>query len=625
MDFETLSQKYEFKKIKTGYTYNGANLRITDISRKDGENMTRKQMIKLCDAFLSELRLKYPEAEGIVSVSIRYPQRWYSGNTSKFDQPIKYFTPSDSDLDFLDPESYSNIRFQFIPFKRTAEGGSDDEHNDCLFKCLLKFFRATKKYIDPAELKQHLKLNRDDKIPISMMADVESFINDIERHPFSIFVSGDAEYISPIVTNKKIHIVLSNGHYSVNEDKTIKSIRKNYDEKPIVMVDLVDGEYKSFDGEKCFVMSRQEYDDARYKYLSSPFLVVNKYFTKETREASCIEDAYFMYIEMADDLKLKSNGKFNFYKTPTVKNMALNHFYELTKAIQPEEISNNEAEWINKASVHAITYWEKYKGDVHVYDVNSRYPHLMQKSINHFPIKEGTWRTITKIEEKPEYGIYKCIITGPDVKPYKFWVHNPENYYTHLDIAVARAYGMIIILADDGPNFLYYSKDCLMSGSYLFKKYVEDLYPLKREKCKGAKLLINILWGALTETKTFKQTTDPTEKVDLSGRTITRLQTDTHIRTLYTKHDDSQFRTNYGRIKPFVLAYARNQMFFSYRKWEHLIVRCHTDSIYLTEKPVEMLPSSDKIGCLKVEYEGYIEINGLNKVLKSPTPRISKS
>ena len=70
MDFETLIQKYEFKKIKTGYTYNGANLRITDISRKDGENMTRKQMIKLCDAFLSELRLKYPEAEGIVSVSI---------------------------------------------------------------------------------------------------------------------------------------------------------------------------------------------------------------------------------------------------------------------------------------------------------------------------------------------------------------------------------------------------------------------------------------------------------------------------------------------------------------------------------------------------------------------------
>jgi hypothetical protein len=148
------------------------------------------------------------------------------------------------------------------------------------------------------------------------------------------------------------------------------------------MVELVDDEVQAFDGEKCFVISRQEYDDARYKYLSSPFLVVNKSELSETRKASCIEDAYFMYTEMADDLKSKSNGKFNFYKTPTVKNMALNHFYELTKAIQPDAIPNNEAEWINKASVHAITYWEKYKGNVHVYDVNSRYPHLMHQSLS---------------------------------------------------------------------------------------------------------------------------------------------------------------------------------------------------------------------------------------------------
>ena len=616
MDFEILSQKFEFKKIKTGYTYNGANLRITNISRKDGENMTRKQMIKLCDAFLGELRLKYPEAEGLVSVSIKYSQRWYSSNVTAFNQPINYFTPSDSNLDFDDPNEYEAIRFQFIPFKRIREGGADDMHNDCLFKCLLKFFRATKKYLDPVELKQHLKLNRDDKIPISMMADVETFINDEERHPFAIFISGDAEYISPIKTNKKIHVVLSNGHYSVNEVKTIKSIRKNYEEKPIVMVDFVDGEYQAFDGEKCFVISKQEYDDARYKYLSSPFLLVNKDVIKDTREATCIEDAFFTYIEIADDLKTISNGKFNFYKTPTVKNMALNHFYELTKSIQPDEINNSEAEWINKASFHAITYWEKYKGDVHVYDINSRYPHIMQKSINHFPIKEGTWRTITKIEDKPEYGIYRCIITGPDIRPYKFFVFNPENYYTHLDIVVAREYGMIIILVDDGPNFLHYSKDCLMSGSFLFKKYVEDLYPLKQEKCKGAKLLLNILWGALTETKLFKQTTDPKDKFNLSGVQITRLQTDTHIRTHYTKHQEGLFRTNYGRIKPFVLAYARSQMFFSFRKWEPLVVRIHTDSLYLTNVPHDMLPPSNKLGCLKCEYEGHIEINGLNKVIK---------
>ena len=50
----------------------------------------------------------------------------------------------------------------------------------------------------------------------------------------------------------------------------------------------------------------------------------------------CLEDAYFSYIEMADELKRESNGLFNFYKTPTVKDMALNHFHSLTQAYQPD-------------------------------------------------------------------------------------------------------------------------------------------------------------------------------------------------------------------------------------------------------------------------------------------------
>jgi hypothetical protein len=36
----------------------------------------------------------------------------------------------------------------------------------------------------------------------------------------------------------------------------------------------------------------------------------------------------------------------------------------------------------------------------------------------------------------------------------------------------------------------------------------------------------------------------------------------------------------------------------------------------MTEVPSDMLPPSKKLGLLKLEYEGYIEINGLNKVIK---------
>jgi len=125
----------------------------------------------------------------------------------------------------------------------------------------------------------------------------------------------------------------------------------------------------------------------------------------------CLEDAYFSYIEMADEIKKESDGLFNFYKTPTVKDMALNHFYSLTKAYQPEDISNSESSWINNASCHAVTYWENYSGIAHIFDINSRYPHVMQKSTNMYPVKAGTWKIIDSIQEKPEYGIYRCVIS----------------------------------------------------------------------------------------------------------------------------------------------------------------------------------------------------------------------
>jgi hypothetical protein len=612
MDINNLTDKYDFKKIKNGYTYNGAKLRITEIRRKDGEHMTRKAMIKLCDGFLQELRQTYPDAEGLVSVSIKFTQRWYSGDVSSFNNSINYFTPSDSALDFEDPEDYEAIRFQFIPFRRIAEGGKDP-NNDCLITCLRKFFKANDKFIDAADLKTHLDLKRGDPIPLTCMKKVESYINDGERNKYAIFVSGDAEYTSVIDSTRQIHLILSNGHFSVNTTKINKTSRLSFDEKAIMIINPVDRNYETFDGETVSMMTRQEYEAKRDEYTH---LMVWKDFTPQSNKME-ISDAYHYYLEMADELKEASNGKFNMYRCPTLKNIALNYFYDLTKSVQPEDISNNEAKWINASSSHAMTYWKPYKGYIHAFDVNSRYPHIMQKTTNMFPIKAGKWRTINKIAEKPEFGIYRCVITKKDNKPYKFFVFNDENHYTHLDISVALSYSLHVELIEDGqPNFLHYPKDCLISGSYLFGRYVETLYELKLKGVKAAKPLLSMLWGSLGERKIFKQTTDMNEVVDLSERNITRLQTDTFIRTHYTKHDDSQFRTNYGRIKPYVLAYARSQNYFSFRKWEHLIMRAHTDSLYLTEIPGDMLPPSKKLGMLKLEYEGYIEISGLNKVVK---------
>ena len=76
-------------------------------------------------------------------------------------------------------------------------------------------------------------------------------------------------------------------------------------------------------------MTTEEHDEARNKYLQCPYLVVKKYFTAETSKM-CLEEAYERYIKVADELNDASNGLFNMYKTPTIKNLALNYFYDLT-------------------------------------------------------------------------------------------------------------------------------------------------------------------------------------------------------------------------------------------------------------------------------------------------------
>jgi hypothetical protein len=82
------------------------------------------------------------------------------------------------------------------------------------------------------------------------------------------------------------------------------------------------------------------------------------------------------------------------------------------------------------------------------------------------------------------------------------------------------------------------------------------------------------------------------------------------------KREEGCFRTNYARIKPFVLAYGRSKMYFRFKKYEDLIVRSHTDSIYLTSKPNDLPDVSNKLGSLKHEYSGDIKISSLNKVSK---------
>ena len=72
--------------------------------------------------------------------------------------------------------------------------------------------------------------------------------------------------------------------------------------------------------------------------------------------------------------------------------MALHLFYQNVKSFQPDVIHNNEASWIDNASFGATTYWERYAGNVHCFDINSHYPNVMSKNFNLFPMREGEFK-----------------------------------------------------------------------------------------------------------------------------------------------------------------------------------------------------------------------------------------
>ena len=382
------------------------------------------------------------------------------------------------------------------------------------------------------------------------------------------------------------------------------------------MIETIDDVLNTFDGEVNGVITRQEFNNMlRDPYTRSYTPVIRETLNKKM-QGQCIEDAYYLFKEMADEMKKHCGGAYNFYKCGSFKSMALNQFCKNNITVQPEAIHNTEASWIEEGSSGGLMYWEPYEGPINEYDINSLYSSIMQKNQHYFPIKEGEFTTISEVSNKMEHGIYRCKITKEDDQPYKFFRFNPKNKYTHVDIEVALAYGLKVeLIADDKPNALIYTKDKLMNGAYLFKNYIDELYQLKMNKVVGAKDLLNVLWGGLCESTCYKHAIEFDEENDISEAHIRKINVGDKIRVNCTYFKKKQYKMNWARIKPFILAYARSRMFFCFKKFEPLIIRMHTDGIYLKEQSTE-LKTGINIGYLKYVGEWHVNITGINNLSK---------
>ena len=136
---------------------------------------------------------------------------------------------------------------------------------------------------------------------------------------------------------------------------------------------------------------------------------------------------------------------------------------------------------------------------------------------------------------------------------------------------------------------------------------------MKKEGVVGAKDLLNILWGGLCESNFYKYNVEGDQEIHINDADIKHISSDSKVRIKCLYYDVKQYKTNYARIKPFILAYGRKQLMKGYIKYESRIIRIHTDGFYLAEQPDD-ISTGDKLGYLKYEGPKQVNITRLNKL-----------
>jgi hypothetical protein len=174
------------------------------------------------------------------------------------------------------------------------------------------------------------------------------------------------------------------------------------------------------------------------------------------------------------------------------------------------------------------------------------------------------------------------------------------------------------MLGDDDFNFLHYSRDKLLTGNELFGRFIDCTFDLKQKKLPRAKAIINILWGALCEKLIKKHVLDNNEIYDIpdDNELVSIKPYNNKKIILKISNYDKQYKSGWARIAPFLLSKSRNLISKMIEPYKNICVRCHTDSMLLSEEP-KNIKLGDNIGDLVFEsYCEKLEVLNCNSVIE---------
>lgn len=521
-------------------------------------------------------------------------------------------------------------KFQIVVTQGGRAIGGKDVWNDCLYNCLDTVIPEMKSlFPTPARFKDMLGLLRQDLVPLKCIPRVEKLLKD-----YKINISGDHEYTSTKKSPRVINLILTDEHYELNITNKFKPKNVSHYEKTLMIF-----RHDPLDNKYVFATCGKQID--RYKYTTikkmwkvlykhpeatkySPFIPV-----KCKDENMDLLEYWDEYYAIAIQLREKTHGKYNLFKSGTLTNAAKRRFIELNPELDAEPLQINEAKWIEDVSTGPFMWAEKgYEGQVFEYDYTGFYSSILRDKNFFIPIKAGEFKKLSNEEFKSrtfyEYGIYRATIEIPS----KLMKENYSDKYTHYCLTRAKELGWkITLIQDENPNFLYYPATSRASGLLVFEKYIDELTILKKQGFATAKELISMIWGVLTEKRIKKilaTTKDPYQQTnDVIIESIVQQNDDQFL--VETSKRNKQFETPYARLKPFILSRGRQIMSRTLEPNIEYIVRVHTDG-FLSSKPLKDFPKSVKLGknIGELKYEGTKHVNiehvnkgvGISKTLK---------
>ena len=460
---------------------------------------------------VARLQRRYPGKEFRVSIPYHRPMsgnRFGSADSAHLFSLLDHYDESNMpDDDSLEPETFDRF-WVYINKPIVLAGGCNpkqDGLNDCLYNCL-KMAYGTKYKLPqniktPELLKQRLRLQRTDSVPVKLIDEVEL--------ASSICINVIGYYQSNKVYRRVIHLVLANGHYSLARNPERK--RAKWLSKPGIPITYQENyktyEVELYDGKKQWTQPLAEFKDQSQKEYC--FIPVRR---KKDGYFESVEEAFHRFNQESEAL-LEKSRKLGIPMDMRLcagkeKLMALWLFEKCSNSIPANDpLDPQEAKWISDTMRGGLIWADnEWKGYGRQYDFTSMYPYLLQKYF--FPVKKGKFYTLPDYRYNNRgammayYGIFRAEVELCEKKRNLF-SYSKKNLYTQHDLNNARALGLSYKLIQDGfPNALVYDSKALFPGPIMFGAIVEFLFKIKSEggpASQIAKRILNMIWGALCQ------------------------------------------------------------------------------------------------------------------------------